>query len=210
MLRSIKQLYGDRLGASDGEIGHITDFYFDEQNWAIRYLVVDTGSWLPGRRVLIVPHAMGRLDQAEKIQRVNLTRIQIEKSPSIKSHKPVSREFEAEYCQYFGWPYYWQDDADNHLRRTQAVVGYHLQATDGIVGYVCDFMMDAENWTIGQLAVKTGHRFSGKEVLVSTTKVDRISYADSTVFVKLTMEAIDNGTGDLAPVLATDPSFTKA
>ena len=57
MLRSIKQLYGDKLGASDGEIGHIKDFYFDEQNWAIRYLVADTGSWLPGRQVLLSPFA---------------------------------------------------------------------------------------------------------------------------------------------------------
>jgi hypothetical protein len=59
MLRSIKQLYGDKLGASDGEIGHVKDFYFDDQNWTIRYLVADTGSWLPGRQVLISPHSLG-------------------------------------------------------------------------------------------------------------------------------------------------------
>ena len=93
MLRSIKQLYGNKLGASDGEIGHVKDFYFDDQNWAVRYLVADTGSWLPGRQVLISPHSLGRLDQAEKILRVNLTRKQIENSPSIESHKPVSRQY---------------------------------------------------------------------------------------------------------------------
>src|SRR5665213_1449900 len=76
MLRSIKQLYGDKLGASDGEIGHVKDFYFDDQNWAIRYLAVDTGSWLSGRQVLLSPHSLGRLDQGEKILRVNLTRKQ--------------------------------------------------------------------------------------------------------------------------------------
>ena len=62
MLRSIKQLYGDKLGASDGEIGHVKDFYFNDQHWAIRYLVADTGSWLPGRQVLISPHSLGSLD----------------------------------------------------------------------------------------------------------------------------------------------------
>ena len=87
MLRSIKQLYGDKLGASDGEIGHVKDFYFDDQNWAVRYVVADTGSWLPGRQVLLSPHAFGRLRQAEKVLRVNLTRKQIEDSPSIESHK---------------------------------------------------------------------------------------------------------------------------
>ena len=100
MLRSINQLYGDKLGASDGEIGQVKDFYFDDQNWAIRYLVADTGSWLPGRQVLISPHAFGSLYQAGKLLLVNLTRKQIEDSPSIESHKPVSRQYEEEYYRY--------------------------------------------------------------------------------------------------------------
>ena len=110
MLRSIKQLYGDKLGTSDGEIGHVKDFYFDDQNWAIRYLIADTGSWLSGRQVLISPHHLGSLDQAGKVLRVNLTRKQIENCPSIESHKPVSRQYEEEYYRYYGWPYYWQGD----------------------------------------------------------------------------------------------------
>ena len=61
MLQSIKQLYGEKLGASDGEIGHVKDFYLDDRNWAVRYLVADTGTWLPGRRVLLSPHAIGTL-----------------------------------------------------------------------------------------------------------------------------------------------------
>jgi hypothetical protein len=97
MLRSIKQVYGNTLGAPDGEIGQVKDFYFDDQNWTIRYLVVDTGLWLPGRQVLISPHSVGRLDHAERVLRVNLTRKQIENSPSIESHKPVSRQYEEEY-----------------------------------------------------------------------------------------------------------------
>jgi hypothetical protein len=220
MLRSIKQLYGDKLGASDGDIGHVKDFYFDDQNWAIRYLVADTGTWLPGRQVLISPYSLGRLAQAEKILRVNLTRKQIENSPSIESHKPVSRQYEEEYYRYYGWPYYWEgsglwglsgfpildlptnplpgkpttaigpqpERADAHLRSAQAVNGYHLRTGEGIIGHVCDFMVDAGNWAIGQLAIKTGHRFSGKEMLVPTKDVDRISYEESTVFATLTGE----------------------
>lgn len=111
MLRSIKQMLGDKLGASDGEIGQIKDFYFDDQNWAIRYLVADTGSWLPGRQVLISPHSLGSIDQAGDVLRVNLTRKQIENSPSIDTRKPVSRQYEEEYYRYYGWPYYWQGDA---------------------------------------------------------------------------------------------------
>jgi hypothetical protein len=70
------------------------------------------------------------------------------------------------------------------------VSGYHLQATDGIIGHVCDFMMDTETWAIRQLVVKTGHRLSGKDVQIPTRAVDRISYPDSTVFVNLTQEGI--------------------
>ena len=73
MLRSIKHLYGDKLGASDGEIGHVKDVYFDDQNWVVRYLVADTGSWLSGRQVLISPHAFASLDRSGKLLLVNLT-----------------------------------------------------------------------------------------------------------------------------------------
>ena len=232
MLRSVKQLYGDKLGASDGDIGHVKDFYFDDHNWAVRYVVADTGTWLTSRQVLLSPHAFGSLDQAGKVLRVNLTRKQIEHSPSIESHKPVSRQYEEEYYRYYGWPYYWQGDglwgmsgfpilelpakplpsepatasgprpkrADAHLRSTQAVKGYHIQASDGINGHVCDFMMDDKSWAIGQLVIKTGHRLSGKDVLIPTKDVDRISYEESTVFVSLTMEAVEQSPApDLAP-----------
>jgi len=107
MLRSIKQLYGDKLGTSDGEIGHVKDFYFDDQNWAIRYLIVDTGSWLPGRLVLISPHAFGNFHQDGDCLLVNLTRKQIENSPAIETHTPVSRQYEEEYFRYYGWSSYW-------------------------------------------------------------------------------------------------------
>jgi hypothetical protein len=234
MLRSIKQLYRDKLGASDSEIGHINDFYFDDQNWAVRYVVADTGAWLPGRQVLLSPHAFGSsLHEVGKDLLVNLTRKQIEGSPSIDLHKPVSRQCEEEYYRYYGWPYYWQGDglwgmsgfpileqptnplpnktaaakgpqpprADAHLRSTRSVNGYHLQASDGIVGHVCDFMMDTQSWAIRQLVIKTGHRFSGKEVAIPTGKIDRISYEDSTVFVSLTKEAVEQSPEcDLAPV----------
>lgn len=209
------------MGASDGEIGHVKDFYFDDQKWAIRYVVVETGTWLAGRGVLISPHAFGHLHQTEKTLRVKLTRKQIENSPSIESHKPVSRLYEEEYHQYYGWPYYWQGDAlwgmssapmmelpvtatpataqgtkqneaTTHLRSTNAVNGYHIKASDGTIGHVCDFMMDDENWAITQVIIKTGHRFSGKEVQIPTGKVERISYDDSTVFVNLTSSAVEN------------------
>jgi hypothetical protein len=107
MLRSIKQLYRETLRASDGDIGHVKDFYFDDSNWAVRYVVVDTGSWLSARLVLISPHAFGNLYQDGDLLLVKLTRQQIENSPSIETHKPVSRQYEKEYYRYYGWPSHW-------------------------------------------------------------------------------------------------------
>ncbi len=91
--------------------------------------------------------------------------------------------------------------ADAHLRSTQAVNGYHLQASDGTIGHVCDFMMDDKSWAIDQLVIKTGHRLSGKEVLIPTSKIARISFDESTVFVNLTKDAVEQSSAHhLAPV----------
>ena len=97
MLQSLKQLHENKLGASDGEIGHVSDFYFDDKSWVVRYVVADTGSWLPGRQVLISPRAFGNIHQTGKVLSVNLSRKQIESSPVISSYKPVSRQYEEEY-----------------------------------------------------------------------------------------------------------------
>jgi hypothetical protein len=83
------------------------------------------------------------------------------------------------------------EGAGAHLRSTHTVSGYHVEATDGTIGHVCDFLMDNQSWAIRQLVIKTGHRLSGKEMQILTSTVDRISYDDSTVFVNLTKEAIE-------------------
>ena len=100
-------MYGEKLGTSDEDIGHVKDFYFDDQKWGVRYVVVDTGSWLPGRLVLISPHAFGDFYKYGSRLLVELTRKQIENSPPIESHKPVSRQYEEAYNRFYGWPAYW-------------------------------------------------------------------------------------------------------
>jgi hypothetical protein len=108
MIRSLTTLYGHKLAAIDGEIGHVKDFYIDDQSWAVRYLVTDTGDWLTGRKVLIAPHHLGSIDLDGRHLPVSLTRRQIEDSPLIEMHKPVSRQFEEEYYRHYGLPFYWQ------------------------------------------------------------------------------------------------------
>ena len=107
MFRKVTQLQGSPLRATDGEIGTVDQFYFDDETWAIRYLVVNTGSWLMGRRVLISPIAVGKTDWESGQMEVGLTKQQVEGSPDIDTHKPVSRQHEAEYLAYYGYPLYW-------------------------------------------------------------------------------------------------------
>lgn len=234
MLQNIKALYGNKLAASDGDIGHVKDFYFDDKTWVIRYLVADTGSWLTGRLVLLSPHALGKLDPNEKSLHVNLHKKQIESSPSIESHKPVSRQYEIEYYRYYGWPAYWEGGAmwglggfpvvlpplkdelaahlqhhhrdDKHLQSARAINGYAIQSTDGAIGHVTGLMVDDKSWAIRELVVETGHWYSGKEILIAPRKVERISYEESKVLVNLTKADIQQTAGHhLAPARAGKP-----
>lgn len=106
MLRSIKRLEGFTIEATDGPIGRVKDFYFDDQSWAIRYVVVDTSSWL-GREVLLSPYGMSEPDWSQKVFPVNVTKEQVKHSPGIDTDKPVSRQYERSYLGYYGYPYYW-------------------------------------------------------------------------------------------------------
>ena len=97
ILIKAKTLKGYQLDSLDGEIGKVEEFYFDDHHWTIRYLVADTGNWLTGRQVLISPYALGAVNNIEKLITVDLTKTQIENSPSLNSDKPVSKQFETDY-----------------------------------------------------------------------------------------------------------------
>ena len=220
MLRNVSQLTGFAIRARDGEIGTLEQFYFDDETWAIRYLVVNTGDWLSGRLVLVSPLALRQVEWQSRRLDVALTKTQIENSPPIDTHKPVSRQHEAAYLGYYGYPSYWaapnypaalavrreavaeaeelqsragREPADVHLRSTEAVTGYHIQASDGEIGHVRDFIVDDETWDIRYLEVDTRNLWPGKKVLVSPQWISRVSWADSKVYVDMTTENIQNG-----------------
>jgi sporulation protein YlmC with PRC-barrel domain len=215
MLIKAKTLAGYRLDSLDGEIGRVKEFYFDDRHWTIRYLVADTQNWLTGRWVLISPYALNGVIKSAKQLSVALTKKQIEHSPSLDSRKPVSRQFEESYYGYFGWPMYWsgpnmwgadhfiERDSekrgkssqggkawDHHLRSTHAVSGYHIEALDGEIGHVEDFVIDDETWAIRYLIVGTRNWWPGKQVLVSPQWIERVSWNESKVFINLSRDTI--------------------
>ena len=155
MLSKAGTLTGYKLDSLDGEIGKVKEFYFDDRQWTIRYLVADTGNWLSDRQVLISPYALVAVNSGEQNIAINLTKKQIEDSPSLNSDKPVSHQFEQAYYGHYGWPMYWDGPYrwgshpyivrdrekwkestqgakawDRHLRSTYSVSGHHIQALD--------------------------------------------------------------------------------
>jgi len=107
MLVNSKRLKGFAIRAADGELGTVEQFYFDDESWVIRYFVVDTGGWLGGRHVLISPVSVIMLDWGNRRLDVRLTKKQVENSPDIDTDQPISRQHEAEYLGYYGYPSYW-------------------------------------------------------------------------------------------------------
>jgi hypothetical protein len=107
MLRSVKSLEGFAIGATDGKFGKVKNFYFDDQAWVVRYLVVDTSTWLGGREVLISPYSISQCNWTEGFLTATISKAQVKDSPSVDSDKPVSRQYERTYLGYYGYPYYW-------------------------------------------------------------------------------------------------------
>jgi sporulation protein YlmC with PRC-barrel domain len=211
MLQSVKDLRGYTIQATDGEIGKVYDFYFDDDSWTIRYLVVETGSWFSGRQVLISPVALGKPDVDTEIFPVNLTRDQVENSPDVDTEVPISRQREIDLHMYYGWPMYWaaggpylgpqveeqseiavEEAVEPHIRSCREVTGYHIKAIDGDIGHVHDFLIDDEKWEIRYMVVDTRNWWPGKAVLVSPQWIEDVSWEDAKVSVDLTRESIRN------------------
>jgi len=232
MLRSVNEIHDSRINATDDQLGHVKEAYFDDDVWTIRYLVVDTGNWLTGRKVLISPYSIRTPLTEGKLIDVSLTREQVRNSPDVETHKPVSRQHERDYMAYYGYPSYWemggvwgtmdyplfpyaedlkqdarrtalereplpnqadQNNEDSHLRSTADVSGYDIQASDGSIGHVEDFIFDDESWSIRYLVVDTVNWWpGGRKVLVATQWIDSIDWELRKVVTSLTRDAVQN------------------
>jgi hypothetical protein len=197
MPRNVGRLKGFTIRARDGEMGIVDHFYFDDDSWAVRYMVANAGDWL----VLLSPLALRPVDWQSRLIDVSLTKKQVENSPPIDTHKPVSRQHEALQLGYYGYPYYWGgfsdtaavavqqeavaeaidaqarpqlESADSHLRSTLEMTGYHIEASDGEIGHVKDFIVDDETWAIRYLEVDTQNWWPGKSVLMSPQWINRV------------------------------------
>jgi hypothetical protein len=195
MLRNMKDMEEYTIGALDGIIGEVKDFYFDDDEWVIRYLVVDTGESPARRNVLISPIAIGQPNWSEKVLPTKLTRNQVKGSPDIDTDKPVSRQQEMGYAGYYGYGNYWgggglwgagvypdmlqagrqakaalaaaQDThKDPHLRSGNAIMRYYVHANDGDLGHVGGLLVDERSWAIRYVIFNTSNWWLGHKVLI--------------------------------------------
>ncbi|MEW5974251.1 MAG: PRC-barrel domain-containing protein [Acidobacteriota bacterium] len=173
MLRSIGSLIGRVVQALDGQLGSVSNFFFHDQRWVIRYVVAETGNWLPGRQVYIAHRKLGMPQGGSPVFPVLSGRKAIEKNAvslgpgelAALSHR-------------------------NHLRSSQQVVGLTVLGIGGPLGTVSDLIADDRSWRIRYLVADTGDQRTGKSVLLATDWIRAIDWSKRTVDVDLTPEAV--------------------
>jgi uncharacterized protein YrrD len=221
-MNNASRLIGKTIDALDGDIGSVQDLYFDDHTLSVRYLVVDTGKWLPGRKVLVAPEAIIKPWHHPAAIAVKLTMEQIRSSPDIEEAMPVSRVAEELLHRHYQWTPYWpstivptppmpppppaltvEDDrheagktteslVDVRLRSANELGGYHVKARDGEVGRVEDLLLDDDVSRILFLVIEVKGWLLGKKVLAGPSLISRVDWATSTVCVNANREGIKN------------------
>lgn len=164
MLHKARDLKGDAIHAEDGEIGSVDDLYFNEQHWDVRYLLVNTRRWIPGRKYLVSPIAIDRDQPMQGDIRVDLTREQISRCPTTA--------------------------AESNLRSSVEVIGCGIEATDGEIGSVADLVIDDETWEITDVLVDSRHWLPGRLLLISPQVIERIDWPQKKLHLRLAREDI--------------------
>ena len=171
MLHLAHKIAGAAVSGSDGEIGTVEDFYFDERTWTVRYLLVDTGT---GKRVFMSPAAVQNGWGRSGVH-VNLTRDAVWGGPEADTD-PLS--------------------SNGDLDSIKQTTGYHIHARNGEIGHVDDFLIEDDNWRIKYLLVDTSNWIGGRSVIVSSDALERVDKSDHRLYV-----AADRDTIARAPAL---------
>ena len=236
MLRRIRDYENFDVWSREGRnLGSVKDFYFDEDRWTIRYLVVKAGDWLTGRSVLLSPLSITSLRWNDARIDFALSEDQIKSAPSADLKQPISREWEAEYGAYYRIPDYWEGTGvwgmwptpaevppmverpqrastrsrdTRHLRSIDEVSGYHIHAIDGEIGHVEDFLVDDATWTIRYLMIDTSNWIGGRTVLIAPEWAARIDWAQKEVHVDATRDDV-KGSPEYDPAADIDGKYEE-
>jgi len=213
MIRSLNAMEGYTLQALGGDIGRCSDFLFDDGQWTVRYMVADTGHWLPGRKILVAPTFLETAEWDSRRFPVRLTRSQIENGPPLDRDAAVSRRYERAYHEFFDTAYYgmgselWGNGPwpgmtgpregrktpaavpEPHLEATQVrsvreVTGYRVAAEDGeVAGHVEDYLVDDTTWALRYLVIDRSRLPFSRKVLLAVEWVDDVDLVERSLRV---------------------------
>ncbi len=207
MLIATRQLYRCSMEGPEGDLGRVKDVLFDREDWKVRYLDVDVGGWLQGRRVILSPEVIVSADYGSQRLVTRLTKEQIEASPPVESHLPVSRRKEIEAARHFAWGAYWanvelshredESEDDPSLHSARSVSGYRVGVSDGDLGHVTDFIVDdgalkGGPWEVRYLVVDTRNWLPGRHVLVPPLWAESIDWNTRHVNFSMAREKIED------------------
>ncbi len=184
MLCRASELDGYTLDARDGKIGAVGDCYFDDRSWMVEALVVHTGSGLSDKLVMVPSAALHPANHDQRAIPVDLTTQAITNASPPPTGPPAKHPA--------------------HQRGMYAMTGCHIQAADGELGHVEDFVIDDETWMIRYLVVDTRKWWAGKRVLLSPQWVGRVNWTESKIQVALHRDTIEQ-----APAYAADAPITR-
>ncbi len=218
MMRSLNRMKGWTVEATDGEVGEVEHFYFDDERWVVRYIVVNTGNWLTGDRYLISPLLIDEIDRDEERVRVSVNGRKILEGPTVDTEQPVSRRVEAALLSHYRKVFYWGgtglwggymdprllagemppeeerrligdvEDDEIHLRSTREVEGYSVEDDEEMIGYIDDFVVDEESWKITSIIIQQGKLFPVKRHMIEPHSITGMSWSESTAYIDTSIE----------------------
>lgn len=202
MLQSLENIRNYKIHAKNGDIGRVEDFYFDDKAWALRYLVANCGNWVMGReKVLIAPAHFDHTDQTEGKLYLNLTQEQVEASPLLKTHHPISKQHLSNKIFTPVSPEYKDkqeevlagmmvNPEDEYLCSLKDTEGLHIEALDGEIGHVSDFMVNDETWEIVWMVVNTHNWLPSNFVMIAPDRIKSVNWPKRRVYLRMTREEV--------------------
>jgi len=192
MERNISSLVGYRVVTTDGEIGKVDDFYFDDQTWTMRYAIVKMEEGLRGRRVLMAAEALAKDDEA-RVFFIPYTKDQVLSSPLIDTAEPVSRQQEDDLYWHYGGKRYWENGVSTGgLRSSMYLNGFHVHVTDGEFGSICDLILNDGTWKVRSLVVDLRASTGGKQVLIPLEHLLEMRWADGELYLDETIAEVED------------------
>jgi len=183
MLRTIEQLVGLEIVGEDGSIGFLEDLFLEPGSWKVRHAVAFAGEWLSGRWILLPIPLLRSVDPARRVLRVAATRERVAAAPAPETDHAVSCLFEKSlYAHYGCGPCGLPDEAvgveagRSRLLSAEELKGYRVEARDGDVGRLEDYLVAEEAWDIRYLCVATRRWLPGRKLAAPSAWIRLVNW----------------------------------